>query len=122
MSIKPETIAQIQAMLEADPALLAQLQSAAGADSVAALLAAAAEAKGIAVSQTELAAHAQEAAALHAQMSDAELEAVAAGYNPVLNAILWVVVTTTALGLACAAVSAAEALLIKKDCKKAFGH
>ena len=98
MTLKPETTAQIQAMLEADPALMAQLQSAADADNAAALLATAAAAKGITVSPTELTAHTQQAAAKHAQMSDAELEAVAGG--GVGGAVL---LSLISLGIACAA-------------------
>ena len=79
MSLKPDTIAQIQAMLDADPALMAQLQSAADADSAVALPNTAASAKGIAFSDPELAVHLQEAAEKQAQMSDTELGEVAAG-------------------------------------------
>ena len=82
MSLQPETIAQIQAMLEADPTLTAQLQSAAATDSASALLATAAEAKGIAVSAPELTAYMQESAAQHSEMSEGELAEVAAGRAP----------------------------------------
>ena len=79
MNLKPETIAQVQAMLVADPALRAQLQSKADTASVAAAIAVAAAAKGIAISASELTAYMLDVAAKHGEMSDAELAEVAGG-------------------------------------------
>ena len=79
MSLNPETIAQIQAMLDADAAMLARLQLTSDMASAATLLSEAAATKGIAVSAPELTAYMQESAAKHSEMSDAELAEVAAG-------------------------------------------
>lgn len=79
MTLKPEIMAQIQAMLKADLSMVTQLQAAADNESAVTLLAAAAAANGITVSAPELTAHMQEATAKHAEMSDAELEELAGG-------------------------------------------
>ena len=76
---KPDTISQLQAMLQADPALVAQLQSEADTASVAAVIATAAAAKGIAVTTPELTAYMHATAAKQGEMSDAELAEVAGG-------------------------------------------
>ena len=102
MSLQTETIAQIQAMLEADPAMVKQLQSGANAYSAVALLATAASAKGIAVSTTELTAHLQEAAASQTGMSDTELEAVAGGLSDRGTLALF---SVFGVGIVCAIIS-----------------
>ena len=78
-TLTPETISQLQTMIQADPALLAQLQSCTAAASYAAIIAKAAAAKGIEVSTPELVAHFDAAVARQGAMSDAELEQVAGG-------------------------------------------
>jgi predicted ribosomally synthesized peptide with nif11-like leader len=88
MSLKPETIAQIQTMLQADPALLAQVQSLSQPNDAADAIAKAASAKGIEVSAAEMAAH-FESAAPQGAMSDAELEQVAGGRTPWQNPFRW---------------------------------
>lgn len=80
MSIKPETIVQIQSMLQTDPALLAQVQSCADPVNAAAIIVKAAQAKGIEVSAEDVVAHAETATAQGA-LSDTALEQVAGGVN-----------------------------------------
>ena len=82
MSLQTETIAQIQAMLDADAAMLARLQLTSDMASAATLLSEAAATKGIAVSAPELTAYMQESAAKQGEMSDDELAEVAAGRPP----------------------------------------
>ena len=81
MSLNSETITQIQAMLQADPALLAQLQAETELAGVAAVIAKAATAQGLDVSEADLMGHltAEQSQANAAAMSDAELEQVAGG-------------------------------------------
>ena len=79
MSLKPETITQLETMIQADPALLAQLQSCTDAASSAVVIAKAAAAKGVDVSAPDLVAHFEAALAQQGAMSDAELEQVAGG-------------------------------------------
>ena len=79
MSLKPETITQLQTLIQADPALVAQLQSCTDAASSAAVIAKAAAVKGVTVSEPDLLAHFEAAAAKQGAMSDAELEQVAGG-------------------------------------------
>ena len=84
MSLKPETltpdtIIQLQTLTQADPALLAQLQSCTDTSSSAAVIAKAAAAKGMDVSAPDLMAHFEAAASQQGTMSDAELEQVAGG-------------------------------------------
>ena len=78
MSLKPETIAQIQTLLQANPALLAEVRSSAKLSEAAASLAKAAAAKGVEISTSDLLEH-FETAAKQATMSDSELEQVAGG-------------------------------------------
>ena len=77
----PETITQIQAMLQADPALLAELQPQTELAGVAAVIAKAATAQGLDVSESDLMSHLalEHSQANAAAMSDAELEQVAGG-------------------------------------------
>ena len=86
MSLKPETIAQIQAMLTANPAVVTQLQSAADNASAVATLAAAAAGQGISVTAPDLIAHLQGAPSKQADMSDADLEEVAGGFLAAVGA------------------------------------
>ena len=79
MSLKPETISQLQTLIQADPALVAQLQSCTDAASSAAVIAKAAAAKGMDVSEPDVLAHFEAATAKQGAMSDAELEQVAGG-------------------------------------------
>ena len=81
MSLNSETITQIQAMLQADPALLAQLQAETELAGVAAAIAKAATAQGLDVNEADLMSHlaAEQSQASAATMSDTELEQVAAG-------------------------------------------
>ena len=81
MSLNSETISQIQTMLQADPALLAQLQAETELAGVAAAITKAATAQGLDVSEADLMGHlaAEQSQANAAAMSDAELEQVAGG-------------------------------------------
>ena len=81
MSLNPETITQIQTMLQADPALLAELQTQTELTGVVAVISKAAAAQGLDVNEADLMSHlaAQQSQASAADMSDAELEQVAAG-------------------------------------------
>ena len=79
MSLKPETISQLQTLIQADPALVAQLQSCTDAASSAAVIAKAAAAKGLDVSAPDLMTHFEAAVAQQGAMSDTELEQVAGG-------------------------------------------
>ena len=109
MSLKPETIAKLQTLIQADPALIAQLQSCADAASSAAVIAKAAAAKGMDVSAPDLATHFEAATAKQGAMSDAELEAVAGGV------VGGVVTSFFSLGIACA-IRSIEAAALKIDC------
>ena len=79
MSLKPETITQLQTLIQADPTLVAQLRSCTDAASSAAVIAKAAAAKGMDVSAPDVVAHFEAAVAQQGAMSDAELEQVAGG-------------------------------------------
>ena len=79
MSLKPETIAQLQTLIQADPALIEQLKSCTDAASSAAVIANAAAAKGVDVSAPDVVAHFEAEVAKQGAMSDAELETVAGG-------------------------------------------
>ena len=81
MSLNPETITQIQTLLQADPALLAQLQAETELASAAAVITKAATAQGLDINEADLMSHlaAEQSRASAAAMSDAELEQVAGG-------------------------------------------
>ena len=81
MSLNSETISQIQTMLQADPALLAQLQAETELAGVAAAITKAATARGLDINESDLMSHlaAEQSQANAAAMSDAELEQVAGG-------------------------------------------
>ena len=81
MSFNPETITQLQTLLQADPALLAQLQAETELAGVAAVIAHAASAQGLDLSEADLMSHlaAEQSQASAVAMSDAELEQVAGG-------------------------------------------
>ena len=100
MSLKAETIAQLQTMIQADPALIAQLQSCTDAASSAAVIAKAAVAKGMDVTEPDLVAHFDASIAKQGAMSDAELEQVSGG--GVGGAVFLSIIS---FGTACAAVS-----------------
>ena len=69
MGLKPETIAQLQTLIQADPALIAQLQSCTDAASSAAVIAKAAAAEGLEVSAPDLVTHFEVAIAKQGSMS-----------------------------------------------------
>ena len=115
MSLKPETITQLQTLIQADPALIAQLQSCTDAASSAAVIAKAAAAKGMEVSAPDMVAHFEAATAKQGAMSDAELEQVAGGLDATSSAVL---VSIFSFGLACASVSLTSAIL-RRDCNAA---
>ena len=112
MSLKPETIAQLQTLIQADPALIAQLQSCADAASSAAVIANAAAARGIDVSAPDVVAHFEASTTKQGAMSDAELEQVAAGAGH--EVILMSIFT---FGIGCAVVS----IMIASDPKASKG-
>ena len=85
MSLKPETIAQLQTLIQADPALIAQLLSCTDMASSAAVIAKAAAAKGVELSAPDVLAHLDAATAKQGAMSDAELEQVAGGGNVTMD-------------------------------------
>ncbi len=78
MSLKPETIAQIQTLLQTDPVLLAEVQSSEKLSETVASLAKIAAARGIEISASDLLAH-FETIARQTMVSDAELEQLAGG-------------------------------------------
>ena len=75
----PTTIADIQALMQADSALLAQVQTSASSADAASVISKAALAKGINVDAAELTAYMSSPAS--AAMTDAELEQVAGGVD-----------------------------------------
>ena len=77
----PANITALQALVQADPALAQQLQSAASNEAAAKLLAQAASQNGLAVDALAIADYLKTLPT--AQMTDAELEGVAGGYDPV---------------------------------------
>ena len=119
MSLKPETltpdtIIQLQTLIQADPALVAQLQSCTDAATSAAVIAKAAAAKGMDVSAPDLVTHFEGATAQQEAISDAELEQVAGGaLNPTGRA--WVISIFT-LGVFCALASIDDLAQQKKVC------
>ena len=115
MSLKPETISQLEAMIKADPALVAQLQSCTDSASSAAVIAKAAAAKGMDVSAPDVVAHFEGAAAKQGTMSDDELEQVAGGGTGAA------VLLSLAFPLACAITSALSQPVSKQNCKEGLG-
>ena len=103
-TITPETITQLQTLIQADPALIAQLQSCTDAASSAAVIAKAAAAKGIDVSQPSLVAHFEAATAKQGALSDAELEQFAGG------GIGMAVILSIAIPFTCAGISIVTAI------------
>ena len=77
----PANITALQALVQADPALAQQLQSAETNEAATQLLAKAASQKGLAVDLQAIADYLKTSQT--AEMTDAELEAVAGGYDPV---------------------------------------
>ena len=119
MSLNSETITQIQAMLQADPALLAQLQAETELAGVAAAIAKAATAQGLDVNEADLMSHlaAEQSQASATDMSDAELEHVAGGGigNAIFGSVL-------GLGVACAVASIIVAVSKDGKCGKALAN
>ena len=107
MSLNSETITQIQAMLQADPALLAQLQAQTELAGAAAVITKAATARGLDINEADLMSHlaAEQSQASATTMSDAELEQVAGGG---VGAGIGMSIFT--LGLFCAMTSITSAL------------
>ena len=81
MSLDTETIVQIQAMMQAEPALLVQLQAETELAGAAAVIAKAAAAQGLDIAEADLMGHleTEQLRAETATLSDAELEQVAGG-------------------------------------------
>ena len=107
--LTPETISQLETLIEADPALLAQLQSCTDAASSAAIVAKAAAAKGIHVTESDLVAHIEAELPKQADMSDAELDQVAGGSQQSALSIL-------TLGVGCAIKSLIDRLQRRAGC------
>ena len=119
MSLNPETITQIQTMLQANPALLAQLQAETELAGAAAAITKAATAQGLDVNEADLMSHleAEQLRAKTATLSDAELEQVAGGGigNAILGSVL-------GLGVACAVASIIVAVSKDGKCGKALAN
>ena len=83
MSINPEIITQVQTLLQADPAMLVQLQAQTELAGVAAVVAKAAAAQGLDVSESNVMSHlaSEQSQVTAAAMSDPELEQVAGGFS-----------------------------------------
>ena len=96
-------------MIQADPALVAQLQSCTDAASSAAVIAKAAAAEGIDMSEPSLVAYFEAAIAKQGAMSDAELEQVAGGMPG------WAVSLLT-VGVGCAGISITMLVVKKEGC------
>ena len=113
MSLNPETITQIQTLLQADPALLEQLQAETELAGVAALIAKAASAQGLEVSEPDLISHLEtEQSKVNATtMSDAELEQVAgAGLGDAIG------LSIIGVGFLCGMLSFSAALYNRRKC------
>lgn len=83
MRLQADTITRIQALLQADAALLAQVQSCPDPASAATLIAEAAAEKGIKVTAADVLAHVEKAASRQGVLSDAELERISGG-DPII--------------------------------------
>ena len=118
MSLNSETITQIQAMLQADPALLAQLQAQTELAGAAAVITKAATAQGLDINEADLVSHlaAEQSQAGATTMSDAELEQVAGGFLTMTIAF-----SIASAGLMCAAMSIIHAIEHKKSRGNKFG-
>ena len=119
MSLNPETITQIQSLLQSDPPLLAQLQVETELAGVAAVIAKAAAAQGLDVSEADLLSHlaAEQSQASAAAMSDAELEQVAGGGIGV-----GILGSICVVGLGCALASIYGAVSKHATCGKALAE
>ena len=119
MSLNSETITRIQAMLQADPALLAQLQAETELAGVAAVITKAATAQGLDINEADLMSHleAEQLRAKTATLSDAELEHVAGGGigNAIFGSVL-------GLGVACAVARIIVAVSKDGKCGKALAN
>lgn len=94
----PKTITDLQALVQADPALAEQLRAAATTDDAVQLLVQAARQQGIEVDASAIAEHSESAKGT--QMSDTELEAVAGGLAMMKLSEL-VTVSILSIGVAC---------------------
>ena len=88
MSLNTETITQIQTLLQADPALLAQLDAQTELAGVAAVITLAATAQGLDISQADVISHlsSEQSQVDAAAMSDTELEQVVGGFSNIEEA------------------------------------
>ncbi len=79
MRLQADTITRIQALLQADAALLAQVQSCTDTASAATLIAQTAAENGIEVTAADMLAHVEKAASRQGTLSDTELERISGG-------------------------------------------
>ncbi len=107
MSLNSETITRIQAMPQADPALLAQLQAETELAGVAAVITKAATARGLDINEADLMSHlaAEQSQTSAAAMSDAELEQVAGGGIPGGGIQIALATSIWGLGIVCGVIS-----------------
>ena len=117
-TITPDVITQLATMIQADPALTVQLQSCTDAASSAAVIAKAAAAKGMDVSEPSLVAHFEAATAKQGAMSDADLEQVAGGAG---NETAWLI-SIFGVGLGCAIASIVGATQRNNSCSKELNN
>ena len=115
MSLTPETIAQLQTLIQADPALIAQLQSSTDAASSAAVIAKAGATKGMDVSAPDLVTHFEAATSKQGAMSDAELEQIAGGGGRSIA------ISIFSLGIGCAIISVIDATSSREGCMQGQG-
>ena len=115
MSLNPETITQIQTMLQADPALLAQLQAQTELVGAAAVITKAATAQRLDINEADLLSHlaAEQSQASATTMSDAELEQVAGG-----NITSAVFTSLMLFGVGCGMMSVFATQIKKFECGK----
>lgn len=109
----PEHIAALQSLIQADPALAQQLQSATSIDSAAQMLAQATNQKGIAIDASAIAEYME--AAKDVQMSDDELEAVAGG---LITRQGFMALSILTIGIGCQLYSASYTLDLFEKCTK----
>lgn len=116
MSLSPQTLSALQALLAQDPALLVRVQAAPDAAQAAILMTETATKNGIAISAVELQTYFAEVnqAAAGQALSDAQLEAVAGGWS---NRDTFITMSVLTLGTGCAYCSLSE---VAYSVKKAF--
>ena len=113
MSLNPETLAQLQTLLQADPALLTQLQAETELAGAAAVITKAATAQGLDINEADLLSHlaAEQSQASAAAMSDADLEQVAgAGIGDAIG------LSIIGVGFLCGMLSFSAALYNRRTC------